>query len=34
VNGVCSDASRAKLWLDIHGSDLHRFGMPSRCAVA
>ena len=29
VNGVCSDANRAKLWLDIHGTDLHRFGMPS-----
>ena len=29
VNGVCSDAGRAKLWLDIHGTDLHRFGMPS-----
>jgi hypothetical protein len=28
VNGVCSDANRAKLWLDIHGTDLHRFGMP------
>jgi len=27
VNGVCSDANRAKLWLDIHGTDLHRFGM-------
>ena len=28
VNGVCSDANRAKPWLDIHGTDLHRFGMP------
>ena len=28
VNGVCSDANRAKLWLDIHGTDLHRYGMP------
>jgi predicted metal-dependent hydrolase len=27
VNGICSDANRAKLWLDIHGTDLHRFGM-------
>jgi len=27
VNGVCSDANRAKAWLDIHGTDLHRFGM-------
>jgi predicted metal-dependent hydrolase len=29
VNGVCSDANRAKSWLDIHGTDLHRFGMSS-----
>jgi predicted metal-dependent hydrolase len=28
VNGVCLDANRAKLWLDIHGTDLHRYGMP------
>ena len=28
VNGVCSDAGRAKQWLDIHGTDLHRYGMP------
>ncbi len=27
VNGICSDSNRAKLWLDIHGTDLHRFGM-------
>ena len=27
VNGVCSDANRAKAWLDIHGTNLHRFGM-------
>ena len=27
VNGVCSDAGRAKLWLDVHGTDLHRYGM-------
>ena len=28
VNGVCSDTNRAKSWLDVHGTDLHRFGMP------
>ena len=28
VQGVCADAARAKVWLDIHGTDLHRFGMP------
>jgi predicted metal-dependent hydrolase len=27
VNGICADAGRAKAWLDIHGTDLHRFGM-------
>jgi predicted metal-dependent hydrolase len=34
VNGVCSDANRAKSWLDIHGTDLHRFGMSSESAQA
>jgi predicted metal-dependent hydrolase len=29
VHTVCSDAHRAKVWLDIHGTDLHRFGMRS-----
>ena len=29
VNGVCADANRAKAWLDVHGTDLHRFGMPA-----
>jgi predicted metal-dependent hydrolase len=28
VHGVCADAGRAKIWLDVHGTDLHRFGMP------
>jgi predicted metal-dependent hydrolase len=32
VNGVCSDAGRAKAWLDIHGTDLHRFGRPGESA--
>jgi hypothetical protein len=27
VNGACSDSHRAKQWLDIHGTDLHRYGM-------
>jgi predicted metal-dependent hydrolase len=27
VNSICSDAGRAKAWLDIHGTDLHRFGV-------
>jgi predicted metal-dependent hydrolase len=28
VNRICPDANRAKLWLDIHGTDLHRYGIP------
>ena len=32
VNGVCSDTKRAKLWLDSHGTDLHRFGMSGEAA--
>ena len=27
VNDVCADAGRAKVWLDVHGADLHRYGM-------
>jgi predicted metal-dependent hydrolase len=27
VNGICADVGCAKAWLDIHGTDLHRFGM-------
>jgi len=29
VHGICADAHRAKIWLDVHGGDLHRFGMPA-----
>lgn len=29
VHGICADAHRAKVWLDVHGGDLHRFGMPT-----
>jgi predicted metal-dependent hydrolase len=32
VNGICSDSHRAKVWLDIHGSDLHRYGLPGEGA--
>jgi predicted metal-dependent hydrolase len=28
VEGICPDVARAKSWLDAHGSDLHRYGMP------
>ena len=30
VHGVCADAHRAKVWLDVHGSDLHRYGLSRR----
>jgi predicted metal-dependent hydrolase len=29
VHRVCPDAGRAKVWLDLHGTDLHRYGLPS-----
>lgn len=28
VHRLCPDAQRAKLWLDRHGTDLHRYGLP------
>jgi hypothetical protein len=28
VSSICADSNRAKAWLDIHGSDLHRYGLP------
>jgi predicted metal-dependent hydrolase len=30
VECVYSDIERAKVWLDVHGTDLHRYGMPVR----
>jgi predicted metal-dependent hydrolase len=27
VNRMCPDAERAKAWLDMHGADLHRYGL-------
>jgi predicted metal-dependent hydrolase len=32
VNRTCADAHRAKVWLDVHGSDLHRYGLPNETA--
>lgn len=26
VDKLCDDVARAKLWLDVHGNDLHRYG--------
>ena len=28
VEGICPHVARAKFWLDAHGADLHRYGMP------
>ena len=28
VRRLCPDHQRAKVWLDVHGSDLHRYGLP------
>ena len=34
VQRLCPDHERAKAWLDVHGADLHRYGLPdSRTAV-
>ncbi len=29
VQRLCPDHERAKVWLDVHGSDLHRYGLPN-----
>jgi predicted metal-dependent hydrolase len=28
IRRLCPDHERAKVWLDVHGSDLHRYGLP------
>jgi predicted metal-dependent hydrolase len=28
VQRMCPDHERAKVWLDVHGADLHRYGLP------
>jgi hypothetical protein len=28
VQRLCPDHERAKIWLDVHGSELHRYGLP------
>ena len=28
VQRLCADHERAKVWLDVHGADLHRYGLP------
>ena len=32
VKRLCPDAGRAKTWLDVHGTDLHRYGLPDESA--
>jgi len=32
VKRVCADSERAKTWLDVHGSDLHRYGLPAEAS--
>lgn len=34
VHGICGDAHRAKVWLDVHGGDLHRYGVTRSGAPA
>jgi predicted metal-dependent hydrolase len=32
VERLCPEHERAKVWLDVHGTDLHRYGLPSLSA--
>jgi predicted metal-dependent hydrolase len=34
VQRMCPDMQRAKVWLDVHGPDLHRYGLPHDAARA
>jgi predicted metal-dependent hydrolase len=35
VHRLCPDHERAKAWLDVHGADLHRYGLPDlNCEAA
>lgn len=33
VERICPDHERAKAWLDAHGADLHRYGLPTSAAA-
>jgi predicted metal-dependent hydrolase len=32
VDRLCPDTKRARAWLDVHGTDLHRYGLPGASA--
>ena len=32
VDRLCQSTERAKVWLDVHGTDLHRYGLPTNGA--
>ena len=34
VRRLCPEHERAKVWLDVHGSDLHRYGLPQNGSEA
>jgi predicted metal-dependent hydrolase len=34
VQRLCPDHERAKIWLDVHGTDLHRYGLSDSSPVA
>jgi predicted metal-dependent hydrolase len=34
VQRLCPDHERAKMWLDVHGTDLHRYGLPDSSAAS
>jgi hypothetical protein len=33
VQRLCPDNDRAKIWLDVHGTDLHRYGLPDTASA-
>ena len=33
VERLCPNVERAKVWLDVHGTDLHRYGLRRRAAA-
>jgi hypothetical protein len=34
VDRLCASVERAKAWLDVHGTDLHRYGLPANALPA